>query len=63
VRDLSYDELGMVANGLDTQAAELRRSAASRRHASDAHEARRAWLRKLADRYTALAREFEKEIT
>jgi len=62
VRSLGYDELGTVTKGLDTQAAELRRSAASRKHAGGAQAARRAQLRRLADRYTALAREFEKEV-
>ncbi len=62
MRDLSYDETVMVARGLDTQAAGLRRSAASRKNAGGAQAARRAQLRRLADRYTALAREFEKEL-
>jgi hypothetical protein len=61
-RVLTMDEMGMVVKGLDTESKMVQRAADSRKYAGPDFSERRANLRRLARRYTALARELERDL-
>lgn len=60
--DFTLTELGMIAAGLNSHAKILARAAKSRKWAGPAFTAKRAELRRLSGKYTALAITFEKEM-
>jgi hypothetical protein len=62
MRELTFDEYGMVIKGLDEHAKTLFRLADGRKYAGRDFTEKRHELRRLARKYTALAREFETEL-